>query len=51
MTSNSFTPARTNRSASAITWFAGRLASLPRSCGMMQNEQRLLHPSEIFRYA
>ena len=51
MTSSSLTPAFTSRSASAITWLAGRLASLPRSCGMMQNEQRLLQPSEIFRYA
>ncbi len=29
----------------------GRLASRPRRLGMMQNEQRLLQPSEIFRYA
>ncbi len=27
----------------------GRLARSPRSCGMMQNEQRLLQPSEILR--
>ena len=49
MTSSSLTPAFTSRSASAITWAAGRLASSPRSCGMMQNEQRLLQPSEIFK--
>ena len=49
MTSSSLTPAFTSRSASVITCAAGRLASFPLSCGMMQNEQRLLQPSEIFK--
>ena len=34
-----------------VTSPAGRLTRSPRSFGMMQNEQRLLQPSEIFRYA
>ncbi len=36
-------------SASRSTSPAGRLTRSPRSFGMMQNEQRLLQPSEIFR--
>jgi len=51
MTSSSFTPAATSRSASRSTSSADRETRSPRSFGMMQNEQRLLQPSEIFRYA
>ena len=35
--------------ASVMTCAAGRLLRSPRRLGMMQNEQRLLQPSEIFR--
>ena len=50
MTSSSFTPALTSCSASRSTSAAGRETRSPRSFGMMQNEQRLLQPSEIFKY-
>jgi hypothetical protein len=42
------TPDATSRSASYSTDAIGREARSPRICGMMQNEQRLLQPSEIF---
>ena len=50
-TRTSFTPARTNASASFITSPMGRLTRSPRIDGMMQNVQRWLQPSEILRYA
>ena len=49
MTRSSLTPAATSRSASRSTSAAGRDTRSPRSFGMMQNVQRLLQPSEIFR--
>jgi hypothetical protein len=51
MTRSSFTPAPNSRSASPSTSPIGRLTRSPRSAGMMQNVQRWLQPSLIFRYA
>jgi hypothetical protein len=49
MTSSSLVPAATSFSASRSTASMRRLASLPRSDGMMQNAQAWLQPSEILR--
>ena len=49
MTSNSFTPAFDQLLRLAQHVAAGRDTRSPRSRGMMQNEQRLLQPSEIFK--
>jgi hypothetical protein len=50
-TRSSRTPAFSRFSASIITSPIGRLTRSPRSEGMMQNVQRWLQPSLIFKYA